>query len=327
MTAAPAIDRASIIGWTVIVVAGIAAPFVLPEFALNTLILFFIWAITAQSWNLVWGIAGIWSLGQMAIFAMAGYCTGWLVLHVGMSPYFAVVLGVISAVAASILMALPALRLKGVYVILLTISFHEIFRILLSTDTTGFTGGGFGLPHFAGFVPEDWGLERKILLQYYMSLILFVCVSVGILWILRSKLGLAFRAVGQAPMYAASRGVDLFATQVAAFAVSGLMAGLAGAFYAQYFGTMHPGILSYDRLVTVLAMIAIGGWGTFSGPIAGAFVLVWLSELLHEAQQYRMLIFGGAIVLVSVLLPGGIVFPAIRLGRWLVVGRRHGDAE
>ncbi len=134
---------------------GVALPFILPDYLMTSLILFFVWAVVAQSWNLVWGVAGVWSLGQMAIFAMAGYCTGWLIIHTEISPFLAAIIGVIAAVAASLMMALPSIRLKGVYVILMTISFHEIFRILLTTDTSGFTGGIFGLPHYQGFVSDE----------------------------------------------------------------------------------------------------------------------------------------------------------------------------
>ena len=115
-------------------------PFIIPEYLLSTMILFFVWAVVAQSWNLVWGIAGLWSLGQMAIFAMAGYCTGWLIIHFNLSPFISVLFGILISVIASLVIALPSIRLQGVYVILMTISFHEIFRILLTSDTTGFTG-------------------------------------------------------------------------------------------------------------------------------------------------------------------------------------------
>ena len=111
---------------------GAPLPFVLPDYLMTSLILFFVWAVVAQSWNLVWGPSlGVWSLGQMAIFAMAGYCTGWLIIHTEISPFAAALVGIVAAVAASATMALPSIRLKGVYVILMTISFHEIFRILL----------------------------------------------------------------------------------------------------------------------------------------------------------------------------------------------------
>lgn len=303
--------------WAALITIGLILPFVIPDYTLNTLILFFVWAVMAQSWNLVWGIAGIWSLGHMAIFTMGGYATGWLILHAELSPYAAAVFGVLAAVVVSVTMALPSLRLKGVYVILLTISFHEIFRILLATDTTGFTGGGFGLPHFEGFVPDDWEYQRKMRWQYYMGFTLFVVSSIGVWCLLRSRMGLAFRAIGQAPMYASSRGINLFATKVWAFVISGFLAGAAGAFYAQFFGTMQPGILAYNTLVTVLAMIAIGGWGSYAGPIAGAFFLIWVSEFLHEAHQFRMILLGGIIVFVCVVMPNGIISPITRFSVWL----------
>ena len=214
-------------------------------------------------------------------------------------------------------MALPSIRLKGVYVILMTISFHEIFRILLTTDTSGFTGGIFGLPHYQGFVSDDLKFSEKTLIQYYVGLVMFLTATAAVWLVLHSRLGLAFKAIGQAPLYAATRGISLYRTQVLAFIVGGVLAGAAGAFWSQYFGTMQPAVLSYDTMVLVFAMMVVGGWGTFSGPILGAFMLVWLSELLHEAHQYRLLILGSAIMLAAVALPDGLA-PLIgnRLRRW-----------
>ena len=84
------------------ILVAICMPWIVPTYFLTTLILFFVWAIVAQGWNLVWGIAGVWSLGQMAIFAMAGYCTGWVVIHTGISTVGAAVIGVILSLVASV---------------------------------------------------------------------------------------------------------------------------------------------------------------------------------------------------------------------------------
>lgn len=294
-------------GWlAVAAIAGIVPPILLPAYTLNTFVLFFVWAMVAQSWNLIWGVAGVWSLGQVAIFAVSGYATGLLILHTGLPAPVSVVCGVFAALVMSGVMALPTLRLKGVYVILVTISFHELVRILLTTDTSGFTGGAFGLPSFPGLISAEVPYDQRMLFQYAIGFFLLVGVTLGHWMLLRSHLGLAIRTIGQDPVYAASRGVSFARTQVAAFLSAGLMAGIAGAYYAQYFGTIQPGILRYDVMVMVLAMLAIGGWGSFAGPIVGAFALVWLGELLQEAQQFRMVTFGALIVLFAVVFPQGI---------------------
>lgn len=281
-------------------------PFIIPEYLLSTMILFFVWAVVAQSWNLVWGIAGLWSLGQMAIFAMAGYCTGWLIIHFNLSPFISVFFGIIISVFASLIIALPSIRLQGVYVILMTISFHEIFRILLTSDTTGFTGGIFGLPMYEGFVSDSLGFSEKIFVQYYIGLAMFVFATLIIWLVLNSRLGLAFKAIGLEPIYASSRGISVYGTQIKAFLIGGGLAGIAGAYWAQYFGTMQPAVLSYDTMVLVFAMMVVGGWGTFSGPIIGALIMVFVSEFLHATHQYRLMILGILIISTSVLLPGGL---------------------
>ena len=300
-----ALNKIIIIFLIISVIFG-ALPFVIPEYLISTLILFFVWSVVAQSWNLVWGIAGLWSLGQMAIFAMSGYCTGWLIIHFNLSPFLAVVFGILISVFSSLVMALPSIRLQGVYVILMTISFHEIFRILLISDTSGFTGGIFGLPMYEGFVSENFSFSEKIFFQYYIGLLMFIFSTIIIWIVLNSRIGLAFKAIGSEPTYASSKGISIYRTQIKAFLVGGGLAGVAGAYWAQYFGTMQPAVLSYDTMVLVFAMMVVGGWGTFSGPIIGALIMVFVSEFLHAAHQYRLMILGILIIGASVLLPGGL---------------------
>ena len=312
------LPRFGIVMVLVAVLIAIGMPWIVPAYFLTTFILFFVWAMVAQGWNLVWGIAGVWSLGQMAIFAMAGYCTGWIVIHTGISTGLAAVIGVLISLVASVVMSIPSIRLKGVYVILFTISFHELFRTLLMTDTSGFTGGQFGLPSYGGFVSKEIPFSERTRIYYYIALILFIFVTAGMAILLRSRLGLAFRAIGQAPLYAASRGISLFKTQILAFLIGGLFAGVAGSFWAGYFGTMQPGILSYDTLVLLLAMMVIGGWGTFFGPILGALLLTWVSEVLHQAHEFRMIILGSLVVITAVLFPAGLSPQIERFSRFII---------
>lgn len=303
------LSRSTVLGIAIsclLIGLGVIMPWLVPTYFLNTFILFFVWAIVAQGWNLVWGVAGVWSLGQMAIFAMAGYCTGWLVIHTGITTASAAVIGVIISLIASGIMAVPSIRLKGVYVILFTISFHELFRNLLMTDTTGFTGGQFGLPPYEGFVSKEIPVSERTTIYYFIGLILFLSVTGVMAMIFRSRLGLGFRAIGQTPLYAACRGVSLFKTQIQAFLIGGLFAGIAGAYWSGYFGTMQPGVLSYDTLVLIIAMMVIGGWGTFLGPILGAFLLTWVSEALHQTHEFRMVILGSLVVITAVAFPSGI---------------------
>ena len=194
------LPRFGIVIVLVAVLIAIGMPWIVPAYFLTTFILFFVWAMVAQGWNLVWGIAGVWSLGQMAIFAMAGYCTGWIVIHTGISTGLAAVIGVLISLVASVVMSIPSIRLKGVYVILFTISFHELFRTLLMTDTSGFTGGQFGLPSYAGFVSKEIPFSERTRIYYYIALILFIFVTAGMAILLRIPSGVSFQGHRSGPL-------------------------------------------------------------------------------------------------------------------------------
>jgi branched-chain amino acid transport system permease protein len=288
----------------------LAAPLLLDSaYWLRVLILICITAVVNQAWNLILGYAGIWSFAQLALFVLAAYAAALVARDAGWSPLAGTLTGAAVATLASLVIGLPSLRLKGAYVFLLTLAFHEIFRNLFILDTEQRFGGQYGLQRFGRWDFGGDGSVAQLTRTYYVALGLLIATSLVIWVIVRSPLGLAFRALRDSEAYAGSRGVGAYGFKLLVFAVSAFFTGLAGGFYAFYLGSISPLNLDFGILMNQLAMIVIGGWGTFFGPILGTIVVRVFDEQLRDYDQLRPLIFGAALVAAVVFLPQGLVRP------------------
>jgi branched-chain amino acid transport system permease protein len=313
-----ALDRL-LIGLAVIV--ALVAPWVLHSpYWLNLLVLICIYAVVNQSWNLIMGYAGIWSFGQLALFGVGAYTSALMGYHYGISPFIGTIAGALAAVLASMVLGLPSLRLRGAYVVLLTLAFHELLRNLIVNDTTKFTGGGFGLFGFGQYGLGDVPPLERMTIFYYAALVLLILTNLIIWRILASPLGLAFRALRDAEPYAVARGIPEYRFKLLVFAISAFFTGLAGAFYANFLDAVGPTIFDFGLMMNLLAMIVIGGWGTFWGPMLGTVLLLYLNEALRDIDEWRVLIIGVLMILFVILLPQGLIYPlesvSRRIGTW-----------
>jgi branched-chain amino acid transport system permease protein len=276
------------------------------RFITHLLITFFVWGIVTQCWNLIMGVSGIYSFGQLALYAVGGWTTGILALHFGWNPLISIWLAPIAAVVAALIIGLPTLRLRGAYVVLLTLAFHELLRNYVVNGPTIVSGGGYGLRDVPKLPFEQFGGGWEILLYYYFGLTLFAIATYAIWRILHSPIGMAFRALRDSEDYAVSRGVDRFRFKLFLFAFSAFFTGLAGGFMTHYQGAASPSLLAFGVMINLLAMIVLGGWGTFWGPIVGTAILTILPEVLRSAEAYRNLTLGIALALIAVLAPRGL---------------------
>jgi branched-chain amino acid transport system permease protein len=276
-------------------------------FILHLIILFFGWGMVVQCWNLIMGVSGIYSFGQVALFAVGGWTTGVLVVHYGWNPWLSIWLAPFAAVIAALIIGLPTLRLRGTYVVLLTLAFHELLRNFTLTGPTIISGGGYGLKTVPKLGFEQWfgsGLDR--IMYYYVGLIFFGITTYAIWRILHSPIGIAFRALRDSETYAISRGIDSFRFKIFLFAFSAFFTGLAGGFLTHYQGIISPTIFNFGLMIDLLAMMVLGGLGTFWGPIVGTAVLTVLPEVLRAAEIYRNLTIGLSLALIAVFAPQGL---------------------
>jgi branched-chain amino acid transport system permease protein len=278
------------------------------NYVTHLIITFFVWGIVAQCWNLIMGVSGVYSFGQLALFQVGAFTTGVLSFSVGVSPWVSIWAAPIAAVAAALIIGLPTLRLRGIYVVLLTLAFHELLRNWITTGPQWISGGGYGLARVPrlGF-DRLLGPQYERVFYYYTGLVFFGVATYAIWRVLNSPIGLAFRALRDSEDYAISRGVDPFRFKLFLFAFSAFFTGLAGGFSAHYNGLASTSLFDFGVMINLLVMIVLGGWGTFAGPIFGTAILTFLTELLRAFDLYRILALGVAMAVIAVAAPEGLV--------------------
>ncbi len=312
-----AVNMDILIGVIAVAVA-VALPFLdMSRYILTQITLFFIWAGIITQWNLVFGTAGIFSLAQMAVFAMGGYTTAMLGLYLDWSLWAAAPVGAITAVLFSIIIGAATLRLRGPYVALLTLAVAEAMREMIVTDVNcfyyvndicyNFTGGSRSLSKFGDFGFREWlGYKNAVMGDYYLGLFLLVLGMVFAFVIIRSPLGCAFRAIRDNPDCAVTQGINRVKYQLLVFALSAFFTGLMGGFYAGHFRTMGPSVLDLSVLLFLLSMLIVGGLGHAWGPLLGCGLLMLADEMLRDFGEWRMIGVGTITVAFIVLVPGGI---------------------
>jgi branched-chain amino acid transport system permease protein len=303
----------------VAIVVALVLPWVLAGFAtgrfiLHLMILFFTWGIVTQSWNLILGVGGIFSFAQVALFAIGGLASGVVSQQLGVSPFLSIWLAPIAATIAALIIGLPSLRLRGPYVVLLTLAFAELLRNFATQGPAWIAGGGYGLRYVPklGF-EEMWGTGLGRVAYYYVGLLFFIIATYVIWRIFHSPVGMSFRALRDSETYAISRGVDPFRFKLLLFGLSAFFTGLAGGYLVHYNGAQSPAILNFSLTINLLAMVVLGGWGTFWGPILGTALLTVLPEVLRAVDVYRNLTMGLTLALIAVFAPQGL-FPLIADG-------------
>lgn len=296
------------------------------NYVLSQATLFFIWATVATQWNLVFGIAGIITLGHMAVFAVGGYATAMLGLHLGWSPWATLPVSAIAAVIASLLMGAATLRLRGPYIAVMTLAIAQAVYSLIMTDVECFsmvngcqnlTGGARGLFNYGDFGFNDWlGYKYRTFGDYYLSLALLVLGMIAAFLITYSALGATFRALRDNRICAEARGVDRVYYQFVVFAAAGFCTGLAGGVYAGIQRTIGPEVLSIPLLLFILSMMIVGGRGTRWGPILGAGTLMLADTVLRDFPEYRNAALALFILLAMIFLPRGIAGLVSDIARW-----------
>lgn len=310
--------RDSLIGLLLLAIAA-AMPFVLRDnYYIGQITLLFIWGTVVTQWNLVYGVAGIFSLAQMALFAVGAYAAAMLAFYLQWSLWLAMPVAALITVVVSVLIGLACLRLRGAYVALLTLAIAQVLYLVIVNDTDCFTtadsgclplfGGVRGLTRFGDLGFREWlGSADWRLGNYFVALALLTFAMVFSAVIMRGPLGLAFRALRDNPGLARSRGISRFKYQIWVFALSAFFTGLAGAFYAANFKSIGPTVFSFSLLLFLIAMMTVGGIGTLWGPLLGALLLMGIDEGLREVQDWRDIGLGLLLVFFTVVLPRGLV--------------------
>jgi branched-chain amino acid transport system permease protein len=292
-----------------------AAPLLANSYVLAVLTNLLYYAYLGQAWNVMFGFAGLLSLGHALFIGVGSYAAAALFVHWGIGPWAGVPLAMLLATASGCAIGFLAFRfaISGVYFALLTIAFAEFTRIVF--DHIGWLGAteGFFLPVSNRRDVDIVNLRGPPELFYYVILLLTFLALLLCRFLLASKLGYWWRAIRDDPEAAEATGVDVFWGRMAAVAVSCAMSGIAGVWYAFYFNNLFPGI-SFDiaRSIEITFAPIVGGVGTLFGPVLGAFLLVPLGELLTAQTQrfgiegIKQFIWGIAVIAIVLFRPSGV---------------------
>ena len=286
----------------------LAVPLWLPSpYHLHVLIMAGIFAILALSLNLLLGYAGLLSLGHAAFFGIGAYASALLALRLAW-PFAA---GFVAAVAVAggsgYLTGRLAIRLRGAYFVLVTLSFAGVVS-LVSVNWMDLTNGPLGLPGVPAAELLGFAFTTKRS-AYYLVLVVAAGAYLLCARLVRSRIGRALVALRENEALAASVGVDGTRYLVLATALSAALAGAAGSLYAHYTRFVSPEVFLFSYTLTMVVMVVAGGKGTLAGPVVGAVVFTVLPEVLRElvAWRWQMLLYGAFLLLTVSLLPQGVV--------------------
>jgi branched-chain amino acid transport system permease protein len=289
-------------------IALLTVPIWVPNpYHLHIVIMAGIFAILALSLNLLLGYTGQLSLGHAAFFGIGAYASALLTLRLDWTFWMALPSAGILAGGAGWGIGRLALKLRGAYFVLVTISFAGVIS-LVSVNWMELTNGPLGLPGVPAPALGAWSFQTKRA-YYYLVLAATVLAYVVCHRLVHSRIGRAFLALRENEPLAESVGIDGVRYLVLAAVVSATLAGVAGSLYAHYTRFVSPEVFLFSYTVTMVIMVVAGGKGTLAGPVVGAVVFTILPEALREimAWQWQMLTYGVLLVLLIFFLPRGIV--------------------
>jgi branched-chain amino acid transport system permease protein len=271
--------------------------------------------------DFVLGYAGQLNLGQSAFYGLGAYVSTLLIMRLGVPFWIAFASAVAFAGLAGIVLSLFAMRLRGHYLAIASLGFAVItYQILL--NWISLTEGPLGIyaipPPPALALPGLPAIDFHDLAYLFYLVAGFALLSYLLLdQLIRSPIGETLTAIREDEVSAASLGINASAWKVFAFGVGSAVAGAAGCFYPGFVGTLVPDAFFVTESFTILAMVVVGGMGTLIGPVWGAILLTVLPELLRGIGDLRLVVYGVALTLVVLFMPGGIAQAARLALDWL----------
>ncbi len=301
-------------------------PLMVNEYWLTVLISVFIYILLGMGLNIVVGLAGLLDLGFVAFYAVGAYSYALGAQYLGLGFWTALPFAMGLAACCGVLLGFPVLRMHGDYLAIVTLGFGEIIRLVLN-NWLEFTGGPNGVqapaPTFLGleFAPtatqggrplhEFLGVDYAIAYRYtfiYLLSLLVVCGTVFFFNRLKKMpLGRSWEALREDEIACRSLGLNHVTIKLSAFSMGAMIAGMAGVFFAAWQGFINPTSFTFFESALILCIVVLGGGGSTGGVIAAAVVITLLPEILREFSDFRLILFGGLMVVMMIWKPRGFV--------------------
>jgi branched-chain amino acid transport system permease protein len=273
--------------------------------------------------NIVVGFAGLLDLGYVAFYAVGAYSYALLAQNFGLSFWICLPLAGILAAFWGVMLGFPVLRLRGDYLAIVTLAFGEIIRIVI-VNWQSFTNGPngisgiprpsfFGIPFndseggFAAFFGLEFNPVHRIIFLFYLILALALLTNFVTLRLRRLPIGRAWEALREDEIACRSLGINTTNTKLTAFAMGAMFGGFAGSFFATRQGFISPESFVFMESALVLAIVVLGGMGSQLGVAVAALVMIGGFEFFRQFEQFRMLVFGTAMVAIMVWRPRGLI--------------------
>ncbi|MCM8595727.1 high-affinity branched-chain amino acid ABC transporter permease LivM [Accumulibacter sp.] len=313
-------------GWLALGVA-LALPVVFPEnrYVVDTATTVLIYVMLGWGLNVVVGLAGLLDLGYVAFYAVGAYTYALLSTQFGWTFWESLPVAGAMAATFGVLLGWPTLRLRGDYLAIVTLGFGEIVRVIL-VNWTEMSGGPngitsiprptfFGLPFrppgdeptFASFFALEYSPNQRLIFLYYLILALALLTNAFVTRMRRLPVGRAWEALREDEIACKAMGIHARNVKLSAFALGAMLGGFAGVFFAARQGFISPESFTFNESAIILAIVVLGGMGSQLGVVLASLVLVLLPELGRDFAEYRMLLFGAAMILIMIWRPGGIL--------------------
>ena len=259
-------------------------------------------------YDLMIGYAGLINFGYAGFIAAGAYGSALASFHYGISPWFGLLIGGLCGALLGLLTGLITLRLRGLYLGLTTWFVAEALRFTIS-NTPDYTRGMLGLA--VDPFPDILGIDfsrGQLLNHYYLLMVLGAAILIAMHLLVRSKIGLAFKAIREDQLATESLGLNTTKYKLINFTVACFFTGVIGSFYAHYLGILSPTPEEFGvpRTVEILTIAYVGGRGTLWGSLFAAFLLIGFQEYFRELEAWRLVMFGALLIMVMIFAPKGL---------------------
>ena len=283
-------------------------PWLVSTYQIDIMVLALIYVVLGLGLNITVGLAGLLDLGYVAFFAVGAYTFGLLNHFFGLGFWTCLPIGGLVGMIFGILLGFPILRLRGDYLAIVTLGFGSITQIVIM-NWEDLTNGAKGIPKIPhpGFFGMHMDLEAATTYTYYLMIALVLLTIFVTNRLKDSRIGRAWMALREDEIACVAMGIDMARTKLSAYALGAFWAGLVGVIFAARNTYINPASFDFMTSAIVLSMVVLGGMGSILGVIIAALVLMLAPEYLRAFSDYRMLVFGAALVLMMIFRPEGLI--------------------
>ncbi|MGI5174547.1 branched-chain amino acid ABC transporter permease [Treponema sp. OMZ 840] len=264
-----------------------------------------LYVLLAGALNIINGYSGMTCLGAAGFFCVGAYTEAILTTRISWNFWLTIpIAGIVTAIIG-VFVALPTLKMSGIYLSIVTLGFSEIAR-LIALNWTGLTGGALGIKGIP--IPQFFGIPLRSPKRYYFVFLAFAALFSLISYrIINSRIGRAWMSIRENELAAKSLGLDSARYKISNFMYGAFWIGVAGAIYAPYVRFIDSTYFTLDEGWNILSMVIIGGQGTLIGPVVGSIIVNFLTEILRPVGQWRLVAYALLIIIMMWFRPQGLV--------------------